>query len=467
MTDYLKPIFNVGSGLVGMAEDATDADVKRAQDEAESFIKTILNGAIEFFESLIAIFILVMIWAWICVSMLSFTRPDSKGPDSKVDDNDPSKSFTNTIIGELDQLFPDDIEYAPYGFDWSRGIPQKQKVEAEEVAEQKKQSDGNEDDDDANSTSKDESKLSKFLKYAKGDKTSSVPYKWSAREFEAGSKFGKYDTAPDGSFIKNEKRYKETFMDSITEWFTNSIYFGYGNSRAIIKKIFRWLNVTMINETPSACDGKEKEPDPKSDYAYTSNAMVLLYILLFLLVFIPFFGLGIGSTFMILVGSIWNQTAKKDKAGSDKYTTETFGGKIFEGLIYTLVFGAVTIMPAAGASYFILPAVFLCKLLLYPLSTKTNRENCIKLLAEISPMLVFLFSVGMAISANYSFPQPFSYIIIGAVFVAYAFLFKDHIKRLFGFIALIKGGLIKKKNYDPKKAVAAVEVQPKPAQATV
>lgn len=467
MTDYLKPIFNFGSGLAGMAKDATDEDAKKAQDEAEAFIKTIMSGALEFFKSLIAIFILVMIWAWICVSMLSFTRPDSKDPDSKDPDSkgDDTKSFTNTIIGELDQLFPDDIEYAPYGFDWSRGIPQKQKVEAEEAAEQKKQFNGNgndDDDDDANSTSKDESKLSKFLKYAKGDKTSSVPYKWSAREFEVGSKFGKYDTAPDGSFIKNEKRYKETFMDSITEWFTNSIYFGYGNSRAIIKKIFRWLHVTMINETPSACDGKEKEPDPKSDYAYTSNVMVLVYILLFMFVFIPFFGLGLGSTFMILVGSIWNQTAKKDKAGSDKYTTETFGGKIFEGIIYTLVFGAATIMPAAGASYFILPAMFLAKLLLYPLSTETKRANWIKLITEITPMLVFLFSVGMAISANYSFPQPFNYIIIASVFIVYALLFKDHIKRLLGFLALIKGGLIKKKKYDPKKTVAA-----QPAQANV
>ena len=132
MTDYLKPIFNIGSGLAGMAEDATDEDMKKAQTEAEAFINTLMSGAIEFFESLIAIFVLVLIWAWICVSILSFTRPDS------INDNDKSKSFTNTIIGELDQLFPDDIEYAPYGFDWSRGIPQKQKVEAEEVAEQKK-----------------------------------------------------------------------------------------------------------------------------------------------------------------------------------------------------------------------------------------------------------------------------------------------------------------------------------------
>jgi hypothetical protein len=458
MTDYLKPIFNIGSGLAGMPEDATDEDMKKAQTEAEAFINTLMSGAIEFFESLIAIFVLVLIWAWICVSILSFTRPDS------INDNDKSKSFTNTIIGELDQLFPDDIEYAPYGFDWSRGIPQKQKVEAEEVAEQKKQSDGNDDDDD-DAANKDESKFSKFLKYAKGDKTSAVPYKWSAREFEADTKYGKFDTEPDGSFIKNEQRYKETFMDSITEWFTNSMYFGYGNSRAIIKKIFRWLHVTMINETPSACDGKEKEPDPRSDYAYTSNVMVLVYILLFLIVFIPFFGLGIGSTFMMLVGSIWNQTAKKDKAGADKYTTETFGGKIFEGLIYTLVFGALTIMPAAGASYFILPAMFFGKLLLYPLSTQTNRANMLKLLAEITPMLVFIFAVGMSISANYSFPQPFSYIIIGAVFIAYIILFNDHIKRLSGFLALIKGGLIKKKKYDPKKAVAAVAV--KPAQANV
>lgn len=139
MTDYLKPIFNIGYGLTGVAKDATDEDVK-AQDEAEKFITTIWSGAIEFFVSLFAILILVLIWGWICVSMLSFTRPDSKDPNSKDPDSkgDDTKSFTNTIIGELDQLFPDDIEYAPYGFDWSRGIPQKNKVEQEEAAEQKK-----------------------------------------------------------------------------------------------------------------------------------------------------------------------------------------------------------------------------------------------------------------------------------------------------------------------------------------
>lgn len=454
MTDYLKPIFSIGAGLAGMAEDATDEDVKKAQKEAEEFINTIWSGAIEFFLSLIAILILVLIWGWICVSMLSFTRPDSKV------ENDPSKRFTNTIIGELDQLFPDDIEYAPYGFDWSRGIPQKNKVEREEREEQANKDSNN---DDESNTDPNESKLSKFLKYAKGDKKSAAPYKWSSRDFEPGTQYGKHDTEKDSSFIKNEKVYKETFMDSITEWFTNSIYFGYGNSRAIVKKIFRWLNVIMINETPSAFqDGKKNEPDPMSDYAYTSNVMVLFYILLFVFVIFPFFGLGLGSTLMMLVGSIWNQTAKKQAAGSDKYMTETFGGKIVEGVLYTLVLGSVSVMPAAGASYFILPAMFFAKLLLYPLSTKTNRENCIKLLAEITPMIVFLFSVGMAISANYSFPQPFNYIIIGAVFVAYAFLFKDNIKRLFGFFALIKADIIKKKNYDPKKAVTEGAV---PAQA--
>jgi hypothetical protein len=445
MTDYLKPIFELGSSLVGLPADATDEDVAKAQAEAENFMKTIMSGVVEFFESLISIFILVAIWGWICVSMLSFTRPDSKV------DNDPSKNFTNTIIGELDQLFPDDIEYAPYGFDWSRGIPQKNKIEREEKEEETNK-DSNSNDDDESNTNPDESKLSKFLKYVKGDKKSAVPYKWSAREFKEGTQYGEFDTESDGSFIKNEKRYKETFMDSITEWFTNSIYFCYGNHRAIIKKLFRWLNVTMINQTPSAVEaGKEKEPDPKSEYGYTSNVMVLVYILLFLFVLIPFFGLGLGSTLMMLVGSIWNQTAKKDKSGSEKYTTETFGGKIFEGLIYTLVFGAFTIMPAAGASYFILPAIFLAKLLLYPLSTQQKRDNTVKLLSEISPTLVFIFSIGMAISANYCFPEPFSYIIIGAVFVAYSILFRDSIKRLFGFFALIQSGLVHKKNYNPNK----------------
>ena len=196
MTDYLKPIFSIGAGLAGMAEDATDEDVKKAQKEAEEFINTIWSGAIDFFWSLFAILILVLIWGWICVSMLSFTRPDSKV------ENDPSKRFTNTIIGELDQLFPDDIEYAPYGFDWSRGIPQKNKVEREEREEQANKDSNN---DDESNTDPNESKFSKFLKYAKGDKKSAAPYKWSARDFEAGTQYGKHDTEKDSSFIKNEK----------------------------------------------------------------------------------------------------------------------------------------------------------------------------------------------------------------------------------------------------------------------
>lgn len=446
MTDYLKPIIDFGSGLSGLAADATDEDAAKAKSEAENFMKTLMSGVVEFFESLVAIFILVAVWGWICVSMLSFTRPDSK-----VDDNDPSKNFTNTIIGELDQLFPDDIEYAPYGFDWSRGIPQKNKVEKEE-REEEANKDSNSNDDDESKPNPDESKLSKFLKYVKDDKKSAAPYKWSARDFEPGTQYGKHDKEKESSFIKNEKLYKETFMDSITEWFTNSIYFCYGNHRTLIKKLFRWLNVAMINQTPSAVpDDKRNVPDPKSEYGYASNVMVLLYILLFLFVFIPFFGFGLGTTFMMLAGSIWNQTAKKDKAGSQKYTTETFGGKIVEGVLYTLFLGAVSIMPAAGATYFILPALFLAKLLLYPISTETKRQNSMKLLSEISPTLVLIFSIGMAISANYSFPQPFSYMIIGAVFVAYAFLFRDSIKRLFGFLALIKSGLVQKKNYNPNK----------------
>ncbi len=399
---------------------------------AEDLINTIKSSIKKFLIAILSIFVLVLLWAWIAVSILSFIRPDNKSANGAND-------FKNDIMKELDLLFPDDSEKAPYGFHWKRGIPDKNSQDAytkqANLDENTKKE--NASDDDSNK----ESFVVKKLRYDMNDKLSSWPYTWGTQKINEDN-LADHDKDTDSSFIANYG-YGKTLIDILGEWTSTSIFFSYSKTRFIMKWILRWLKLFMINKTPSPTDDTAKE-DAESDYAYTSNFMVGVILPIVFLLLIAFYLLGIGPLLMV-VGSVYNQITSKIKEGGKEYDTakKTHLGRILEGLGLTLTFGTCSIFPFAGASYFIQPVMFFGKLLFYPLFR--SMDNFKKIFFEVVPMLVLIFTIGMALVAFDIFTEPFSYIIAVTSFLVYGLIFKDNLTRLFAFITAWKGGMIKQK----------------------
>ena len=420
---------------------AGGASVAAFGESSKNLKSNLMIGARKFFIHILAALVVVLVWAFICINVLSFTRPDSVTPGNK--DN-----YTNDIFKELDLLFPDDTEASPYGFHWKRGVPDSNLVKDE----------GDDNDEDDDKKEKDEAAAKakgmllswvNILRYKKDDKTSLLPYSKFAQPIV--NEGLKRDNETSTGFLSDDG-YSRTFGQIMSEWLLNGIYFSYGNSRTFIKKMFRWLNTFMINRTPSAIpDGKAKtEPDPRSDYAYMTNLMVVTGVPVFITIMTGFFAAGIGAIMMI-VGSVINKTYHKVKKGGELY--EIMVTKpIVDGFLMTLILGSFSIFPIAAMSYFIQPAIFGLKLLTYPITR--GWGNFMKIFFEIVPMLVGLFAMSMCIAANYDFEEPFNYILIAATLITYAILFKDKIMHLIAFITMVKGKMFDFKNYNPDKKIS-------------
>jgi len=402
-------------------------------NEAEDLINTIKSSIKKFLIAILSIFVLVVLWAWIAVSILSFVRPDNKTANGEND-------FKNEITPELDYLFPDNSEKAPYGFEWKRGIPDKAMQQEYTKAEKDKATTAKEEggDDDSNK----ESFIVKKLRYDNDDKISSWPYTWGTQEINKETHLAYYDKEPDSSFIANYG-YGKTLFDILGEWLSSSIFFSFSKTRTIMKWILRWLKLFMINKMPSPTDDITKE-DKESDYAYMSNVMVGLILPIVFLLLVAFYLLGIGPLLMV-VGSVYNQITSKITEGGKEYDTakKTHLGRILEGLGLTLTFGTFTIFPFAGASYFIQPVMFFGKLLIYPLFR--SLQNWKKIFFEVVPMLVLIFTIGMALVAFDVFTEPFNYIIAVTSFLVYGIIFKDNLTKLFAVITAWKSNMIKQK----------------------
>ena len=431
-----------GGGLGGAAGGAAGASSAQASNDIKTRISGLNESAKQFFVYIGAALICILIWGFICANVLSFTRPDSTTPNNK--DN-----YTNDIFPELDQLFPDDPEFAPYGFHWKRGVPDSKLTDKDDSDD--------ETEDQKEQAERDEAEASakgiilgwvNKLRYKKNDKTSAFPYNKFSQDIDEEGKL-KRDNETETGFL-SEDGYFRSLGQMMSEWILNGMYFSYGNSRVFIKKMFTVLNTFMINKTPSARP-KEKasEPDTRSDYAYMTNAMVVTGIPLFFLIMVLFFLMGFG-VIMMIVGSVLNKTYHKLKPGANAgYDKKLYTRPIVDGFFMTLILGSFSILPIAGISYFIQPIMYWLRLLTYPIAR--GMGNFKRVFFEIIPILVGLFAVSMCFGANYNFEKPLSYIVIVCTVIAYIILFKEKIMRLFAFIMGFKSGMLETKKYSPDK----------------
>ena len=405
-----------------------------AKKEIDDFKNTLSGGVTKFLTEIASILALVLVWGFICANFISFVRPNSKSK---------SIAFTNTIMPRLDEFFPHDIEKAPYGFEKTRGIADQKKIDEYEKAKKLKAQAAEENGDDDENDKTKGCKVNKYFVFEKEDKATEFPYTWSAQPLKDNpdnsdpiKMIAKNDDAKDTGFMMGARI--KSFMNFALEWLVNAVYFSYGNHRQLIKTGFKMLNKHMKEKTPSSLkDGDNTQEDHESQYEYMSNLMVILHLpLLFIFIILPFFGLGIGSIMMI-AGSFWNQLPVKN------YDFKFF--KLLEGICMTLVVGSFTVMPFAGAAYFIQPAMFFGKLLFYQIFCENERANLKKTFVEIVPALVSIFTLGICYSAFYIFPEPFSFVLVIGAIIAYCIVFRENISNLFMFLGMIKSNILKTK----------------------
>jgi hypothetical protein len=426
-----QPGASAGSSAAANTNSIIQSNVTNIADKVNNFLAHIGYALV-----------CVLIWGFICANVLSFTRPDTTTPNNKA-------NYTNEIFKELDLLFPDDTEFAPYGFHWKRGVPDSKETE---------KNDGDSDDETEEQKQEEEREEAEAsakgimlgwvnkLRYKKDDKTSMFPYNKFSQDIDQEGKL-KRDNETNTGFL-SEDGYFRSLGQLMSEWMLNSIYFSYGNSHVFIKKMFKMLNAFMVNKTPSArAKEKASEPDTRSDYAYMTNTMVVTIIPLFVFIMLIFFVASFGSIMMV-AGSVLNKTYHKLKPGAGAgYDKKLYTRPIVDGFFMTLIMGSFSILPIAGLSYFIQPANYCLKVLTYPIAR--GWMNFKRVFFEIIPILVALFTMAMCFAALYDFENPISYVIVGCAIISYIILFKDNILRLLAFVAGVKGGLLETKNYNP------------------
>ena len=374
----------------------------------------------------------VFIFGLICANVLSFIRPD---------DND----YTNTIFNELDELFPDDIQFAPYGFNYKRGMVPEMNDEKEKEEQEQEQEDEQEDEKNEDNADKPTiEKLVNFFKFKKEPKPA-WPYSSLAVEMNTATGLINNDDNTSRDFIAESGRFKE-FSIMSKELIGNSLYFSYGYGRFLLKRLFIKLRTFMINKTPSATD--QNTEDKSAEYAYISNVMV--FIIPFIVAFIMFvLACGWGPITMVL-GCIANITHKKleDKPDS-KYANAMSLRRSVSGFALFLVIGCFTIIPMAVASYSIQPLMVFGALMLYPIARgfKTFR----KIFFEIAPSLMFCFVTAIILYAFYDLDMNVALFMSVFIIIAYFIIFKDKITRLIGFVSSFFMGILKFKTVSEKK----------------
>ena len=367
----------------------------------------------------------VFIFGLICANVLSFVRPD---------DND----YTNTIFKELDELFPDDIQFAPYGFNYNRGMVPERDRKEDENENDDDEGEEKEEEDETGDINNDKPTIEKLVKFFKFKKDTEPAWPYSSLAVPMKEETGELTNDKEtGKEFLAENRFKE-FSIMSKELIGNSLYFSYGYGRFLLKRLFRKLRTFMINKTPSQTEPTKE--DKGADYAYISNAVV--FIIPFIIMIIMFvLACGWGPITMVL-GCIANITHKKleDKPDS-KYANAMSLRRSVSGFALFLVIGFFTIIPMAVASYSIQPLMVFGALMLYPIAR--GFKNFQKIFFEIVPSLMFCFVTAVILCAFYDLDTNVALFMSVFVIIVYFIIFKDKVNSLRAFVSNFFMGLLK------------------------
>lgn len=395
------------------------------------------------------VFVVVFLYGCISASLITFFHPGLVAEGK--DENEKAAAAFNKktkIFERLDLLFPDDLEFSPYGFDVTRGLVDTAKKTAD--AEDRAKEAAKNKADKAYEVNAEKEHYTRFLGWlvkaleiggpffenpAEKPKSSSLPYSWLDVVLVDGKikdgiqcKQTKIDNESDvrvqseaaGGLFKLAAIWSKEIIGS-------ALYFSYGRGRYYLKQFFGFIQLWMKKSTPI-----KNAIDDRPDYTYITNiACLLSIIILAILIFFMLFWPGVS----LIVGIVKNVYTKTGKAGiiDNDFFDHVFG---FIPTKVVVFFGLSFVLFLIGAvNYMWQPIQLFGTILFYPISYSV--DEWFKVLSEIIPTLMGVFVVTMIIVSMYDLDQPIAIPISIIMAITYVVIFKDKFAALGAFISKI------------------------------
>ena len=387
----------------------------------------------------------LLAYGFIAASTITFFHPfDNKNEAG----DDAELKQKMKIFERLDLLFPDDLEFSPYGFNTERGlVDDKMKLsDPAKIAQVKKISDAYDKDEGTNIYYW--ASLVKWLELGGPNgidhkpTQSEFPYTAVGLEIDSSNKtLADEKTATNQNSTATGPGFWGTLGIWSKEVMTGSLYFSYGRGRYYLKMIFKLLNFYMKRATPIA-----NSADDAPDYTYVRNlaaigvALILVVLVILLLlwsVVSPFVG-GVKNTFTKVAGAINNDNANRKFSPINIWATR----------LIVMMIVSPFIVGIAIFNYVWQPLAVFVKILLYPISYSMSELK--KVFIEIVPTLMALFVIGMSIAAYHDLDQLVAMAVICFMLITYYLIFKGKINALFGLFLRVKTGILGFRYVEPE-----------------
>ena len=398
----------------------------------------------------VIVFAVVALYGCISASLITFFHP-GVNTDAKQDEALKNKT---KIFDRLDLLFPDDLEFSPYGFDITRGMVDTEKKTAD--ADDKVKEAAKVKVDTAYAEDADKEHYTKFLgllvpyieiggPFFKNPndkpKTSSRPYSFLDVELIDGGANGK-QTKLDGKTVDEQSAEVGGFLKIAAIWSKEiigcALYFSYGRGRYYLKQFFGLIQSLMKKATP-----RVNATDDRPDYTYITNIMCLLSVfILAIMILIMIFWPGVS----LIAGVIKNVYTKNNGVINNDSVTHEFS---FIATKIVLLFLLSFVLFLVGAvNYIVQPIQVFGAILFYPISYSIAEWK--KIILEIVPTLMGIFVFTMIIVSMYDLDQNVAIPISILMVITYVVIFMDKFEHLGEFISKIKTGILGFYN-DPEK----------------
>lgn len=412
----------------------------------------------------IIVFAMVMLYGCISASLITFFHPGlvAEGSENANEQKQADEFNKKTKIFErLDLLFPDDLEFSPYGFDVTRGMVDTARKTAD--ADDKKKDAAKIKEDKAYDADDEKEHYTRFLGWlvtileiggphfenpAAKPKSSSRPYSWLDVALEDGEARG--DIARKKMVIDEKKVRAQTEaaggIGSLTmlwskELITCALYFSYGRGRYYLKHFFRFIQLCMKKSTP-----RKDEDAADADYTYITNIACLLSFLIFLFLILI---MGVWPGLSLIVGYCKNIYTKTGPTGviDNEFVQHDFLFVLTKIVLFLLL--SFVLFLIGYANYIWQPIQLFGTILLYPIAY--SIEEWKRIIFEIVPTLMGIFVFVMIFASMYDLDKPIAIPISIIMVITYLVIFKDKIKNLGKFIGNIQTGVIGLHGAGPEK----------------
>lgn len=401
----------------------------------------------------IIVFAMVFLYGCISASLITFFHPGlvAEGGDDPNEKKEAAKFNKKTKIFErLNLLFPDDLEFSPYGFDLTRGMVDtaRKTADADDKAKEAakiKEDKAYDDDDEKEHYTRFLGWLVKILETGgphfknpeDKPRSSSRPYSWLDVTMEDKQKNGqacKKLVIDDESNVRKQTQAAGGLGKLTTLWSKEligcALYFSYGRGRYYLKQFFGLIQLLMKKLTPS------NETEDRPDYTYITNIMCLFSFVIFLFLILI---MGVWPGLSLIVGFCKNVYTKINGVIDNDYFEHVFGFLLTKILLIFLL--SFVLFLIGYVNYIWQPIQLFGTILLYPISYSIDEWK--RIIFEIIPTLIGIFVVAMIFASMNDLDKPIAIPISIIMVITYLVIFKDKFENLGKFIAKIQSGVIR------------------------